>query len=102
MSQNGRPTNREESAKPCKQTLAQFLEKGISDLMVARRVKGGEAGAGDDFIVCTSHDLAPLLLEACALPKQHFETRVFKDSYKRWEKDARKAEKKKGRMSGDC
>ncbi|KAI0349640.1 hypothetical protein OH77DRAFT_1431837 [Trametes cingulata] len=80
-------------------TLSAFLEEGMAALVAARRAKSeravGEDGGGErDFVMCTSHDLAPLLQEACGFPKQHFETRAFKDAYKRWEKEVRKASKK--------
>ncbi|KAI0723468.1 hypothetical protein C8Q76DRAFT_723011 [Earliella scabrosa] len=86
--------------QPEPETLPQFLEKSMDALMQTRKAKS-ERDAADgggkqarDFVVCTSHDLAPLLQEACGFPKQYFETRAFKDAYKRWEKEVRKAAKK--------
>ncbi|KAI8996365.1 hypothetical protein BD414DRAFT_477707 [Trametes punicea] len=70
-------------------TLAGFLDRRMAALVAARRAKGE-----DDFVLCTSHDLAPLLQEACGLSKQDFETRAFRDAYKRWEKEVRKGNKK--------
>ncbi|KAI0052773.1 hypothetical protein FA95DRAFT_1553040 [Auriscalpium vulgare] len=73
----------------------------MAALLEARRAKAALEGQGQeklDFVLCTSHDLAPLLQEACGLPKQHFETRVFKDAYARWEKDLRKAAKNASRL----
>lgn len=77
-------------------TLATFLEDGVANLVAARDAKsdsGNNCGMRD-FVLCTSHDLAPLLQEACGFSKEHFGTRAFKDAYKRWEKEVRKAEKK--------
>lgn len=74
-------------------TLATFLEDGVANLVAARDAKSDNRGMRD-FVLCTSHDLAPLLQEACGLSKEHFGTRAFKDAYKRWEKEVRKAEKK--------
>ncbi|KAI8996375.1 hypothetical protein BD414DRAFT_520288 [Trametes punicea] len=81
-------------------TLMQFLEEGLTSLMAARRNKDNEEkGGGRDFVLCTSHDLAPLLQEACGFTKQQFETRAFKDAYKGWEKGLRKANRKGKRIS---
>ncbi|KAH9850559.1 hypothetical protein C2E23DRAFT_834424 [Lenzites betulinus] len=76
-------------------TLATFLEEGVAALVAARKAKGdGEGRGGRDFVLCTSHDLAPLLQEACGFSKEYFETRAFKDLYQRWGKEVRKANKK--------
>lgn len=85
------PDSESSGSGPRKRTLAQFLERGIDVLVETRRAKGE---AARDFVMCTSHDLAPLLQEACGFPKQYFETRAFKDAYQRWEKEVRKAAKK--------
>ncbi|RDX54339.1 hypothetical protein OH76DRAFT_1398659 [Lentinus brumalis] len=89
------PASGGSSQQQAKETLPKFLEKGMDDLVKARKAKSerGEEG-GRDFVVCTSHDLAPLLQEACAFPKEYFETRAFREAYKRWEKEVRKAAKK--------
>ncbi|EJF63785.1 hypothetical protein DICSQDRAFT_179037 [Dichomitus squalens LYAD-421 SS1] len=77
------------------QSLAVFLEGGMAAIMAAREAKHNHETIRErDFVLCTSHDLAPLLQDACAFPKQHFETRAFKDAYKQWEKGLRKANKK--------
>ena len=91
----GSPLSRDIDAhtERCK-SLAVFLEEGMTAIMAAREAKHDEERRERDFVLCTSHDLAPLLQEACAFPKQHFETRAFKDAYKRWEKELRKANKK--------
>lgn len=76
-------------------TLATFLEDGVANLVAARDAKSDSDNRGmRDFVLCTSHDLAPLLQQACGFSKEHFGTRAFKDAYKRWEKEVRKAEKK--------
>ncbi|RPD63060.1 hypothetical protein L226DRAFT_607764 [Lentinus tigrinus ALCF2SS1-7] len=78
-------------------TLPTYLEEGMDELVKARRAKSEhDPDVKRDFVLCTSHDLAPLLQEACGFSKQYFETRAFKAAYKRWEKDVRKAEKKGG------
>ncbi|KAI0716011.1 hypothetical protein C8T65DRAFT_572464 [Cerioporus squamosus] len=80
-----------------KVTLPTYLEEGVDALIKARRAKGEhDPDVERDFVLCTSHDLAPLLQEACGFSKQHFETRTFKDAYKRWEKNVRKTERKAG------
>ncbi|KAI0781251.1 hypothetical protein BD413DRAFT_600650 [Trametes elegans] len=79
------------------QTLGAYLEECVAKVMAARKAKGAdndEGGASRDLVLCTSHDLAPLLQEACGSTRQHFETRAFKDAYKRWEKEVRKAGQK--------
>ncbi|KAH9903386.1 hypothetical protein C8Q73DRAFT_674482 [Cubamyces lactineus] len=76
-------------------TLSAFLEEKIAQVIAAREAKrSADNGKARDFVLCTSHDLAPILLEACAFPKEYFETRAFKDAYKRWEAGLRKAKKK--------
>ncbi|KAI9064157.1 hypothetical protein FKP32DRAFT_1591568 [Trametes sanguinea] len=70
-------------------TLSAFLDARMAALVAARKAK-----SENDFVLCTSHDLAPLLQEACGFSKQHFETRAFKDAYKRWTKEVKKANKK--------
>ncbi|KAI0373589.1 hypothetical protein BV20DRAFT_937433, partial [Pilatotrama ljubarskyi] len=77
-------------------TLATFLEDGVADLVAARKAKGNndDRRAERDFVLCTSHDLAPLLQDACGFSKEYFETRAFRDGYQRWGKEVRKANKK--------
>ncbi|KAI0324578.1 hypothetical protein GY45DRAFT_1331391 [Cubamyces sp. BRFM 1775] len=76
-------------------TLSAFLEQRTAEVIAAREAKrSGEGGKARDFVLCTSHDLAPILVEACGFPKEYFETRAFKDAYKRWETMLRKAKKK--------
>ncbi|CDO68116.1 hypothetical protein BN946_scf185044.g24 [Trametes cinnabarina] len=77
-------------------TLTTFLEDGVADLVAARKAKGNndDQRAERDFVLCTSHDLAPLLQEACGFTKGYFETRAFRDGYRRWGKEVRKANKK--------
>ncbi|OSD03028.1 hypothetical protein PYCCODRAFT_1434904 [Trametes coccinea BRFM310] len=70
-------------------TLRVFLDERTAALVAARKAK-----SENDFVLCTSHDLAPLLQEACGFSKQHFETRAFKDAYKRWIKEVKKVSKK--------
>ncbi|KAL7280824.1 hypothetical protein ACG7TL_005768 [Trametes sanguinea] len=70
-------------------TLRVFLDERTAALVAARKAK-----SENDFVLCTSHDLAPLLQEACGFSKQHFETRAFKDAYKRWVKEVKKVSKK--------
>ena len=77
-------------------TLSAFLEERTAEVIAAREAKRSSESGGKarDFVLCTSHDLAPILLEACGFPKEYFETRAFKDAYKRWETGLRKAKKK--------
>ncbi|CDO75890.1 hypothetical protein BN946_scf184533.g5 [Trametes cinnabarina] len=81
---SGTPIGRPDEAEGNK-SLNVFLDERVASLVAARKSKGES-----DFVLCTSHDLAPLLQEACGLSKQHFETRAFKDAYKRWTKEVRK------------
>ncbi|KAI0077416.1 hypothetical protein K474DRAFT_1085165 [Panus rudis PR-1116 ss-1] len=82
------------------QTLFTYLEDRMAALVNVRRAKKGSNGAdgdtGRDFVLCTSHDLAPILQEAVGFEKQHFETRTFKTAYKKWEKEVRKGLAKEG------
>ena len=87
-----------EHASTDSQTSAAFMETRMESLMTARREKAGPGAAARDFVMCTSHDLAPLLVEACAFPKDYFKTKVFKQAYKRWEKDIQKAARKGGNI----
>ncbi|KAI0372797.1 hypothetical protein BV20DRAFT_939368, partial [Pilatotrama ljubarskyi] len=65
----------------------------VKRLAKSERAAADGGGGERDFVMCTSHDLAPLLQEACGFPKQHFEMRMVRDAYKRWEKEVRKANK---------
>ncbi|KAI0795784.1 hypothetical protein C8Q75DRAFT_467832 [Abortiporus biennis] len=77
-----------------KRTLSQFLEKGLDNVIAARRKKSQrELNSTKDFVMCTSHDLAPLLQEACAFDKSDFETKAFRSAYKQWEKGVKRAAK---------
>ncbi|KAL4250979.1 hypothetical protein ABKN59_006602 [Abortiporus biennis] len=69
-------------------------EKGLDNVIAARRKKSQrELNSTKDFVMCTSHDLAPLLQEACAFDKSDFETKAFRSAYKQWEKGVKRAAK---------
>jgi len=68
-------------------TLGAYLDQEVRKLMKAWRLKATtllNADDSHDFVLCTSHDLAPILQRALGLNKGFHESKAFK---KAWERD---------------
>jgi len=63
--------------------LGTFLDKGLREVLHKRHTKNGNK---PDFVLCTSHDLAPLLQAALGLERGFDDAKEFKRSYKAWSK----------------
>ena len=70
-------------------TLGAYLDQEAEKLMNARRLKATiPLGVDDshDFVLCTSHDLAPILQRALGLDKGFHQSKAFKKAHKAWER----------------
>lgn len=74
-------------------TLGAYLDQEVEKLMTAWRLKATPLNADDshDFVLCTSHDLAPILQRALGLNKGFHESKDFKKAYKTWERDIQRS-----------
>lgn len=71
-------------------TLRDFLEEHMASLIQSRRDQSQRTRSDavkHDFVLCTSHDLAPSLQKACGFSKEFFGTRTFKAAYRTWKKE---------------
>lgn len=69
----------------------------MKNLMDAKQTKFERdvvSGSMPDYVLCTSHDLAPILQAALSVEKGFAESKAFKQAYKEWQKGLRKAAKK--------
>jgi hypothetical protein len=66
------------------ETLGTFLEKGLREVLHKRQTP--KNGNKPDFVLCASHDLAPLLQAALGLERGFDDAKEFKRSYKAWSK----------------
>jgi len=57
--------------------------------VVSRRKQKNQHDEGNtvpDFVICTSHDLLPILRAALGLDRGFDDSKSFKSSYKKWAK----------------
>lgn len=69
-------------------TLSEFITKEVEKVIAGRRQK--QTSNDVDFVLCTSHNLAPIIQEALGLEKGYHESKSFKKGYKAWEKSLEK------------
>ena len=67
-----------------KETLGDFLRRRTANVLHNRRVHGK-----NDFTLCATHNLAPIIQEAIGLQRGFDETKAWKKAYKTWEKSLR-------------
>jgi hypothetical protein len=65
------------------ETLGMYLDARMQEVIQGRRSRGAE---GADFILCTSHDLEPIMKTALGLEGEFGKTKIFKSAYKQWTK----------------
>ena len=63
------------------ETLGTFLDKRLGEVLHKRHSNSGDKPF---FVLCTSHDLAPLLQTALGLEPGFEDAKEFKRSYKDW------------------
>lgn len=74
-------------------TLNQYLDREVGKVVESRRLKASrdtDQETRADFVICTSHDLAPILQRALGLDRGFHESKAFKKGCKAWEKEVRK------------
>jgi hypothetical protein len=70
-------------------TLSEFLDQRLRVIIENRRAKTDREGSEvPDFVLCTSHDLAPLLQAALGLERRFDGAKDFKKAYKLWDKSS--------------
>ncbi|RDB29112.1 hypothetical protein Hypma_014935 [Hypsizygus marmoreus] len=67
-------------------TLKAFIDEEVDKIVAARRAKQASSDGAPDFVLCASHNLAPIIQEAAGLEKGFHESKAFKKEYKSWEK----------------
>lgn len=71
-------------------TLGTFLDARTQAIFESRRPKSGEGGGAEpDFVLCTSHDLEPMMKTKTALGLEwkFASSKVFKRAYDKWTKN---------------
>jgi hypothetical protein len=63
--------------------LGTFLDKRLGEILHRRHENKGDK---PDFVLCASHDLAPLLQAALCLERGFDDTKEFKRLYRHWSK----------------
>ena len=81
LSRNPKPRYDENVSK----SLGAFLDEQMS-VIVRNRAKNRGGDKKPDFVLCTSHDLAPLLQTALGLERGFDEAKEFKSAYKKWDR----------------
>ena len=71
-----------------KESLGTFLNAKMQAVIESRRSKSGEGSAKPDFILCTSHDLEPIMKTALGLEWRFPSSKEFKRAYEKWTKIA--------------
>jgi len=71
-------------------TLGAYLDQEVEKLIKLKATIPLNADDSNDFVLCTSHDLAPILQRALGLDKGFHESKAFKKAYKAWERDIRR------------
>ena len=69
--------------KGVSETLGTFLDKRLGEVLHRRHASNGDK---QDFVLCTSHDLAPLLQAILDLERGFDDVKEFKHLYKHWSK----------------
>lgn len=69
------------------ESLGTFLDARMQAVILSRRLKRGEGGAKPDFVLCTSHDLEPMMKTALCLERRFGSSKVFKSAYEKWTKN---------------
>jgi hypothetical protein len=64
------------------ETLGTFLDRRLGEVLHRRHANNGDK----DFVLCTSHDLAPILQAALGLERGFDDAKEFKRAYKHWSK----------------
>jgi hypothetical protein len=69
------------------ETLGTFMDNKMQEIFQNRRLKGREGGAKHDFVLCTSHDLEPMMKTALCLECRFGSSKQFKCAYANWTKN---------------
>lgn len=62
----------------------------VEKIVSRRRQNQLVEGKAPDFVICTSHDLLPILQAALRLDRGFDDSKSFKSSYKQWAKRSKK------------
>jgi hypothetical protein len=68
-------------------TLGTFLDDRMQEIFQNRRLKAREGGVKHDFVLCTSHDLEPMMKTALCLDGRFGSSKIFKSAYANWTKN---------------
>ena len=68
------------------ESLGEFLNSRMQAVIQSRRLKRRERGATLDFVLCTSHDLEPMMKTALGLEWRFARSKMFKHAYEKWAK----------------
>lgn len=68
-------------------SLGTFLDARTQAVIESRCLKRGEGGVKPDFVLCTSHDLEPMMKTALGLEWRFASSKVFKRAYEKWTKN---------------
>jgi hypothetical protein len=69
-----------------KESLGEFLDSRMQAIIQSRRLQRRERGATSDFVLCTSHDLEPMMKTALGLEWRYERSKTFKHAYEKWTK----------------
>jgi hypothetical protein len=67
-------------------SLGTFLDERLAEIVLNRAKNNKECGKTPDFVLCASHDLAPLLQVALGLKRGFDDAKEFKSAYKQWDR----------------